>query len=360
MSAAALDAADLRRQVIERGFAVLGAAIEPAAVDEFVAQLRQSLPKELDLAAPSSWPRGGARRVIEVAPLGEGPQWRALCASPRLTAALDALLGAGAWQLPLNRGAADGSLAGPRHWYAPIVLSESPSSPPPPPRAVGGGCICGGAPRACPFLPASALPAAAAAAPPAACVAWAPVSRRRWAGLGWHLDVGPGFANDEVRRPCGDARQGVVLLLLLSDCAAGGGGTALLPGSHSWVHAELVRAEAAGEQLPTHEALNAWAVARLRALTESGRVALPPCGAGAAAALPQPWGGADGMLHVEQVVGRAGDLVLMHPLLLHTGTTNCSGATRLMINGMCTINEQAWAAQQHPLMQALDAGSGSR
>jgi ectoine hydroxylase-related dioxygenase (phytanoyl-CoA dioxygenase family) len=187
----------------------------------------------------------------------------------------------------------------------------------------------------------------------------APVSRRRWAGLGWHLDVGPGFANDEARRTAGDARQGLVLLLLLSDCAAGGGGTAMLPGSHAWVYEELARGEAAGRPPPTHEALNAAAVARLRALTERGRVVLPPCG-GARAPLPaEAWGGGcDGAapLLVEQVVGRAGDVVLMHPLLLHTGTTNCAAAPRLMANGMATFT----GAGTNPLLGALAARAPTR
>jgi hypothetical protein len=51
---------------------------------------------------------------------------------------------------------------------------------------------------------------------------WQPVNRRRVVGRGWHIDVGPGFGNDEVRTTKGDARQGVILLVLLSDWAPGG------------------------------------------------------------------------------------------------------------------------------------------
>ena len=42
----------------------------------------------------------------------------------------------------------------------------------------------------------------------------------------------------------------------------------------------------------------------------------------------------DGPLVVEQLYGLAGDVVLMHPLLLHSGTTNLRERPRIMINGM--------------------------
>ena len=176
--------------------------------------------------------------------------------------------------------------------------------------------------------------------------------------MGWHLDVGPGFSNEEVRLPAGDPRQGIVILVLLSDCAAGGGGTALLPGSHRWVHAEVARAARAGE-VYTHETLNAWCVARLRALTEAGLVLLPGCssscdGHGGGADAPMcDWDGRTAV-SVEQVTGSAGDIVLLHPLLLHSGTTNACSAPRLMLNGMAVVSEEAFAAHGHPLLRALD------
>ena len=123
-----VDGAALRNEVLQRGFALLPGALSAAAVAGFVSQLSASLPRGLSLTDASTWPRGGARRVIEVAPLGAGEHWRALTASPRLCAALDALLGARCWALPLNAGdTATGALAGPRHWYAPVVFSEAGS-----------------------------------------------------------------------------------------------------------------------------------------------------------------------------------------------------------------------------------------
>jgi hypothetical protein len=52
-------------------------------------------------------------------------------------------------------------------------------------------------------------------------------------------------------------------------------------------------------------------------------------------------------LWVEQVVVRAGDVVLMHPLTLHSGTTNVDalGAPRLMITGMARVTPGAFAAR---------------
>lgn len=260
----------------------------------------------------------------------------------------------------------------------------------------------------------------------------------------------PGFPNDEVRTVGGDPRQGVVLLVLLSGCAPGCGGTALVPGSHLSVLAELEAADArrrstadAGrrtrrgsakaprtddepssaaaapeavaaaatedaqpsepleaavsdarspgraepaETLGTdekdeaawsHQALNTAFVQRLRALTDAGRVLLdcsacrgrhPHCqgnatpggratpGGGVAAVdaaaqltaatvhrvspagsseMPASALGVDSAsctgppaVRVAQVSGQAGDVVLLHPLLLHAGTMNCGHAPR--------------------------------
>ena len=100
--------------------------------------------------------------------------------------------------------------------------------------------------------------------------AWQPVNRRRFLSRGWHLDVGPGFPNSGSRTLTGDVRQGVILLLLLSDCAPGAGGTALVPGSHDWSLRRIARAGSV-----THEELNTRAVRTMRHATEAVRVMLP-------------------------------------------------------------------------------------
>lgn len=53
------------------------------------------------------------------------------------------------------------------------------------------------------------------------------------------------------------------------------------------------------------------------------------------------------VLHLEQIVGKAGDVVLMHPLLLHSGTTNCMPrpAVRLLANGMARLRADEWSAR---------------
>ena len=115
-------------------------------------------------------------------------------------------------------------------------------------------------------------------------------------------------------------RQGPVIIVLLSDCEAGEGGTAYVPGSHF----PLLSLKEAGASPHTHETVNEEFARRMRALTEGGRVALEAKEV------------AEGMVGVEQIVGRAGDVFLFHPLLVHSGTTNCTvrGKVRVMANGM--------------------------
>jgi hypothetical protein len=110
----------------------------------------------------------------------------------------------------------------------------------------------------------------------------------------------------------------------------------MLSGSQHWVYQEMFRHAAAGHPARTHEELNAFFVARMRALTEGGRVSLPGCNSAAATSAlfaDFPWG-TDTPVSVEQVEGRAGDVILMHPLLLHSGTSNEGTELRLMANGM--------------------------
>ena len=82
------------------------AAAEEAWVDERVAE-------------------GESRRVLEVTPPGDAAHWAELVASPRLVAALDAILGEGGWELPVNAAApTDGGRVPVRHWYAPVAFPD--------------------------------------------------------------------------------------------------------------------------------------------------------------------------------------------------------------------------------------------
>lgn len=182
---------------------------------------------------------------------------------------------------------------------------------------------------------------------------WQPVSRRRFRGKGWHIDVGPGFPNDGLRHDSGHPFQCVVLLLLLSDSDPGGGGTVMIPGSQRMVAAKLRAEEPAGI---SHEDLNAWCVEQVLTAIKAESLCLSddPCstavhpyavaGAGSvaesgadAAALPRM---------ATQIVGKAGDVVLMHPLTVHCGSTNLSSHVRIMGNGMVRMNKAAFELRQ--------------
>lgn len=385
-----------------RGYVVLPRVLAPDAVASFLTSIDADLATldnaesgkafsgPLSLADPGTWPAGKARRVAESAPVGgDAPHWAALRGAPQLCAALDAIMGGGGWELPMNAAGADGKLVGPRHWYAPVAFPEAPPSAAGTPTSAtarvaddwadehgaGGGYPGGCAgPRRALFV--SSLEEQAAHGPPSPATAhrrWQPVSRRRFCNKGWHIDIGPGFPTDGRRSlsPADAAQdQGPVLLLLLTDWAPGGGGTAMIPHSHLWVARELARCEAAGEAV-THEALNQRLVDALRHATETqGRVVLrcgcgdptheapsalaavatpapaaPPGAAGPAAValLPNDIAGA-APIAVEQIVGAAGDVVLMHPLLLHSGTANMLQGARVMVNGMARVPAGRFAA----------------
>merc|ERR1712078_956431 len=49
------------------------------------------------------------------------------------------------------------------------------------------------------------------------------------------------------------------------------------------------------------------------------------------------------LTRVVQFVGHPGDIVLLHPLSLHSGTTNWRGRPRLMGNGMVRLRPEAFA-----------------
>ena len=50
-----------------------------------------------------------------------------------------------------------------------------------------------------------------------------------------------------------------------------------------------------------------------------------------------------GAIVVEQLLGRAGDVALMHSLLLHSGTANMRSTPRVMANGMARVLPAAFA-----------------
>lgn len=44
-----------------------------------------------------------------------------------------------------------------------------------------------------------------------------------------------------------------------------------------------------------------------------------------------------------QVVGKRGDVVVVHPWTIHSGTTNMGDTPRLMTNGMIRVKQEAFA-----------------
>ena len=328
-------------QILRVGYAQVPAVIGPSVVDCFVEQLGAELEaddghaadrtaKAVSLKDCRTWPDKGARRVVECTPDGAAPHWDALLSSPALRAALDEVLGEGGWEVEVNRAEADGSPPKVRMWYCPITFPEAG----PAAAAAAAAPAAAAPPGARQMLLCSwkeerrlngPLDAAAAAS------RWQPVNRRRVCGKGWHVDIGPGFPTDGVRTVAGDPRQGLVLLLLLSDWAPGGGGTAVVPGSHRWVGEQLA---ATGGMV--HSELNAWCIERMLRLAREGRVELQSEGSGGGAA-------PDGPVQVRQVVGRRGDVVLLHPWLIHGGTTNFGTGVRILANGMVRLAPQHFA-----------------
>lgn len=309
----------VREAFAREGFVYVRGAVGRETMDALREQLEReiaapSIPPEsgevgtepIELARPASWPRASTRRVVEVTPPGDTAAWRALVSSPPLTAALDALLGPGDWELPINSGPpAGGGRIPVRHWYAPIVFPEDAGAP-----------------------------------------AWSPVNRRGQRWRGWHVDIGPGFSTDERRTLAGHRYQGCVLLVLGSACEPGGGGTALIRGSHRWVYAAL---RAAGEGGVTHQELNGWSSREAAARRRVGALSLDY-------ELEGSGGGSSARARVHQVCGAIGDAVLLHPWLVHSGTANCSAVPRVMYNGMARVSERAFADHGCRALRLLGLG----
>ena len=213
---------------------------------------------------------------------------------------------------------------------------------------------------------------------------WEAVNRRRVRGKGWHVDIGPGFSTDWMRTAEGHPYQGCVVLVLLTDCAPGQGGTCFATGSHRRVgeYLRAVRApqspelaadapagsdetHSGGEDALTggvvHQQLNSWCIEHVTGAMAAG--ALPyhrvtdtdaPTKPDTAAAEQDVsgWG------RIEQIAGKAGDIVLVHPWSVHSGTTNLGGLPRLMLNGMVRITQESFAGRGHPLLRGTLATLG--
>ena len=175
---------------------------------------------------------------------------------------------------------------------------------------------------------------------------WVPVNRRRVRGKGWHVDIGPGFDTDAARHVHGDPCQGCVALVLLSDWREGGGGTAYVAGSHQWVGSFLRSRAPLGVR---HQELNAWAIDTVTEAAKTGRLPLRyrVDETEATRSIHSANDANDANVSarlgvVDQIVGAAGSVALLHPWLVHSGTTNLSRDPRLMANGMVRVKREAF------------------
>lgn len=122
-----------------------------------------------------------------------------------------------------------------------------------------------------------------------------------WRAMGWHVD-GTHFHHHLDSR-----EQGLVGLFLHTDILPEGGGTAIRPGSHRVVAGILQQAE--------------------------------PDGLNSRDLIQQSAAATENLAGVE-VIGRAGDMVLMHPFTVHGSSTNCSDRIRIASNICVPLHEK--------------------
>ena len=182
----------------------------------------------------------------------------------------------------------------------------------------------------------------------AAAKSWHPVNRRRMLNRGWHLDIGAGFSTDELRTPEGHPFQGAIILLFLSDCEPGCGGTAFIRGSHKWV-ASHVRAKGG----IVHKELNSWAIELVGELSSAGRLPLSYEIDAREAENAMSREDIDGV--IEQLVGKAGTVALLHPWMIHSGTSNLSSRVRYLANGMARVKQEWFDKEGIPILKEVVA-----
>lgn len=131
---------------------------------------------------------------------------------------------------------------------------------------------------------------------------------------GWHLD-----GNHFHHRLC-SPEQAAVGIELLTDIDPGGGGTAVKPGSHRFAARVLADAEPDG-----------------LAVRELG----PP--------IQQATAHLEGV----ELTGRAGDVIVMHPHLVHAASANTSDRVRIIGNRGLTLREPMRIDRENPAEHSL-------
>lgn len=145
---------------------------------------------------------------------------------------------------------------------------------------------------------------------------------------GWHIDA-------NCRSPLWPAR-GVKTLALLAEVEARGGGTQVLAGSHRLVHDWFRR------NPPPASATSAELRGLLRAHPYIDDLLSPGDGDERAARFMSVELHDGVPLRVVELTGHAGDVLLMHPLLMHTAAANNRAEPRLMISGGITTDMWGW------------------
>ena len=368
----------------EKGYIHLPSILSSNSVQQFQAQIIEELSTEgqqercvgkVTLNDPTKWPKKGKRRVVECAPKGIGEQWNEL--REGLTPTLNTLLGKDQWELPFNTSDSDI-----RHFYCPITFPEHeyPISTKSTSSTTSISTSSTSTSTSRPVLLESWKDEIARApftqedidAPSR----WQPVSRRRYRGKGWHVDIGPGFSTEQKRTTKGHSYQGLIVLILLSDWLPGGGGTAMVPGSHRWVY-EMLKSHDKDENKDkdskednidqednrdkdnqngiVHRDLNKLCVDHMLEAVRNQKLIIQNH-AGEAVKDTKPTTELtknSDIIILEQIVGKAGDVVLVHPLLIHSGTTNLRSTPRLLANGMVRIKQGI----PHPLLQLQEESS---
>jgi len=132
---------------------------------------------------------------------------------------------------------------------------------------------------------------------------------------GWHLDIPATADPPRVAR----------IFVLLGDLAAGGGGTGYVAGSHRVLQAlarEAGRALKSGDVRTVLTAREPWFAALYAKPDGDDRVARFMTAGGMAGGVP---------VRVGEMIGQAGDVYVMHPLVLHTVMPNVRSRPRLML-----------------------------
>ncbi|WP_372786712.1 phytanoyl-CoA dioxygenase family protein [Phenylobacterium sp.] len=131
----------------------------------------------------------------------------------------------------------------------------------------------------------------------------------------WHVDLGARPQDPRLAR----------LFAVLAPSRPGGGGTGYIAGSHVLIRA---LADAAGRALPSAQARKALAARSpwFAALTS------PPTGEDRVRCFMREGSELDGTaVRVCEMLGDPGDVILMHPLLMHAPTPNVLATPRMML-----------------------------